>query len=122
MLNIRGVDEKLWVNEHEYQGGSFKTYAISVSSKDRNTGKWTNKAIKVKFSQKVSIPENLQSGDKFDFDGFLTLEKYTSREGAEVTSHIIMVTNASFNGMPLGYEEADVDADSFTSAEEDLPF
>jgi len=115
MYIFNGRDVMIWVNEHKTANGNFKTYAISISTKNKDTGEYTNKSMKVKFAKSVEVPENLQSKDKFDFEGFPTLETYTDKDGKQQVQIIVMITDAKFNGEQLGFDE-------MTQAEDDIPF
>lgn len=125
-INISGKNEKLWKNERQSRnGGTWFDYSISVSKKAQN-GNYVNAYMKVKFSSKLTIPSELPNGAQMDFDGFLTPDVYTDRNGQEVKRTMIMVTDVKFHDVHGddsydSYNDYD-GIDSFSQAEDDIPF
>ena len=125
-INISGKNEKLWKNERQSRnGGTWFDYSIGVSRKAQN-GNYVNAYMKVKFSSKLTIPNELPNGAQMDFEGFLTPDVYTDRNGQEVKRTMIMVTNVKFHDVhgDDGYDSyGDYDGiDSFSPADDDIPF
>lgn len=123
-INISGKNEKLWKNERQSRnGGTWFDYSIGVSKKGQD-GNYVNAYIKVKFSSKLTIPNELPNGAQMDFEGFLTPDVYTDRNGQEVKRTMIMVTQVKFHDI-YGDDNADDvynDVDDMAQAVDDIPF
>ena len=123
-INISGKNEKLWKNERQSRnGGTWFDYSISVSKKGQD-GNYVNAYMKVKFSSKLTIPNELPNGAQMDFEGFLTPDVYTDRNGQEVKRTMIMVTNVKFHDIYGDDNTDDVynDVDDMAQAADDIPF
>lgn len=123
-MDVKGEDVRLWVNEHKKQDGeTWYDYSVGVSKKDQD-GSYTTTYLKVRFVRAVHIPENLPNGVNMDFEGFLSVDKYTDRNGVEVKKPFIMVTKADFDIMPEPAAEryTDEEVSRFGSTEDDVPF
>lgn len=111
-MDVKGKDVKLWVNEYEKKdGGKFRTYSVSSSRKDAD-GKYMYAPMKVFFKKDIDV-SHVENGTPFDFEGFMTVDAYTNKDGKEVRNPAIMVTRADFG------ELGDT---GFAEAEEDIPF
>ena len=117
-ININGKNEKLWKNERVGKnGGTWFDYSISVSKKAQD-GNYVNSYMKVKFSSKLTIPNELPNGVQMDFEGFLTPDVYKDRSGQEVKRTMIMVTNVKFHDIHDDDSYDDFDGiDSYEQAE-----
>lgn len=121
-LDISGKNVKLWVNEHEGKnGGKFNSYAISVSRKLQN-GEYVNKSVRLTIGKEVYIPDNLGNGATIDFDGFLTLNVYTDRNGNEQREVQIYATSVDFNDLGTPTRNDVQEEYTFAEVEEDIPF
>lgn len=113
-IDITGKNVKLWVNNVQTRDGrSFPTYNIGIGKKNKD-GSFTNMYLKVRFGKDIHIPENIANGTQMDFDGFFTVDTYTNRNGEEVKTPAIFITNARFADS--------YDIDGFSQAEADIPF
>ncbi len=110
---------KIWRNDFEGQNGTFYTYKISVSKKNQDNS-WSNAYIKVKFAQSANAPEKISNGTIADFEGFLTVDTYKSKEGKEISQPLIMVMSLKIHDDEK-YEDIS-DVDNFEQAEEEIPF
>ena len=119
-MDVSGSNTRLWINEREGRdGNTWKDYSIGISKK-REDGEYDTLYLKVRFANKVSLPSTLQNGATMDFDGFLTVDKYTDKNGSEVKRPMVMVTRAGFGTRQPAPAQEEVDG--FTAAEEDIPF
>lgn len=110
---------KIWRKDYEGQNGTFYTYNISVSKKNKDDS-WSNAYLKVKFAQSANAPEKISNGTIADFEGFLTVDTFKNKEGKEVSQPMIMVM--SLNIQDEGQCEDISDVDSFEKAEDEIPF
>lgn len=122
-LDIKGKNVKLWVNEHDGRnGGKFYTYAVSVSRKGAD-GNYVNKSVRLVAGRDVTIPDGLISGTSVDFEGFLTLNLYTDKDGVDRSDISIFATSIHFNDFEYGgTEQLAMAEDSFANVEDDIPF
>lgn len=111
-MDIIGKNVKLWVNEREAADGTkFNTYSVSASRKDAD-GNYVYAPIKVFFKRDIDL-SNVESGMKFDFKGFDTVDVYTNKDGKEIRNPAIMIMQADFG---------EFNETAFREAEEDMPF
>lgn len=110
---------KIWRKDYEGQNGTFYTYNISVSKKNKDDS-WSNAYIKVKFAQSADAPEKISNGTIADFEGFLTVDTYKNKEGKEVSQPMIMVMTLNIHDDERYDDISDVD--SFEKAEDEIPF
>ena len=123
-IDVSGKNVKLWKNERQSRnGGTWFDYSIGIFKKAQD-GKYVNAYVKCKFSSKLSVPNELPNGASMDFEGFLTPDVYKDRNGQEVKRDMIMITQVKFHdvyGDDGGYDTYD-GVDSFSQAEDDIPF
>lgn len=87
-MNVIGKT-KIFVNEYEGQAGVVRSYLTSLGTKD-GTGAYLNCSLRVYFGKKNFPLEKLAklSTEKwYEFeihDGWLTVEKFTTKDGVEV--------------------------------------
>lgn len=119
-MDVTGNNVKLWKNEHAKQDGSkWFDYSVGVSKKKQD-GSYVNTYMKVKFGRDIFVPDELPNGTQVDFEGYLTVDHYTGREG-EVKKPMIMITSAKFHDLPDTKRDG-YDADGFSEAMDDIPF
>lgn len=120
-INVEAEDVRLWVNPHEREDGSkWYTYSISTSSKDKDTGEYTNKSLEVRMTRDVKLPEDIKNGETVTIRGSLSNRSFPGRDGEKRTEHMLWAQEVIFNRQkPLPKGEP---ADSFEQMEEDIPF
>lgn len=77
----------VYVNEIQTQNGSFKTYSIGVSSKDKD-GNWVNGFLPCNFRKGTDIANKSKITIS---NSFPTVRKYTDKTGTERTEIGIFV-------------------------------
>lgn len=132
-INVTGKSVKLWKKERPTRdGGTWNDYSVSVSKKDKDTGEYVNAYIKVRFGRDVVVPNEIPNGASMNFEGYLTPDIYNDKNGNLVKRDMIMITEVSFHDL-YGSDHAGVNyssatdayddiADSFSQAEDDIPF
>lgn len=124
-MNITGEDTRLWVNERQRADGSkWFDYSVGISKKTED-GHYVNTYMKVRFAKSVNIPTDLPNGTKMDYEGFITVDSYTDKEGNEVKRPMAMITKADFyieGQRPKTVEYSEDQIAGFSAAEEDVPF
>ena len=125
-INVSGSNVKLWKNERQGKNGNhWFDYSVGISKKAKD-GNYVNSYVRVKFSSKLGIPEDIPNGAQMDFEGFLTPDVYPDRNGQEVKRDMIVITEAKFHDLYQnddGYSgESYEGVDSFASAADDIPF
>lgn len=120
-FDILAEGAKLWVNEHKRNDGSvWRSFSTTVSSKDKDTGEYINKSLKVKMTRSVQLPEDLQNGRTVTIKGSLATERFFDREGQKREELFIWAHEVTFDiSTPTHKEEP---ADNFSAAEDDIPF
>lgn len=123
-MNVSGENAKLWINERTRADGStWNDYSIGVSKK-KEDGTYTSKYMKVRFAKSVNVPQGLPNGVSVDYNGFLTVDEYTDRDGNEVKNLMAMITEASFDySEPREERYTDEEVSRFGSIDDvDVPF
>ena len=108
-MEVSAKNAKIWRKDIEGKNGTFYKYSVSVSKKTQD-GKYVNAYIPVVFSKKSDAPEKIDNGALCDFEGFMSVESYTDREGVTRNTPQIVIMSALF------------EEDGFEQAEEELPF
>jgi hypothetical protein len=108
-MEIREEKAKIWRKDIEGKNGVFHKYSVSVSKKNQD-GKYVNAYIPVVFSKKADAPDKIENGALCDFEGFMSVESYTDRDGNVRNSPQIVIMSALF------------EEDGFEQAESEIPF
>ena len=108
-MEVSAKNAKIWRKDIEGKNGTFYRYSVSVSKKTQD-GKYVNAYIPVVFSKKSDAPEKIDNGALCDFEGFMSVESYTDREGVTRNTPQIVIMSALF------------EVDGFEQAEDEIPF
>lgn len=121
-MNVTDENARLWISERKRTDGSaWQDYSVSISKKTES-GDYVNTYIKVRFAKSVEVPEGLQNGVKMDYEGFVTVDTYTDKDGKEIKRPMVMITSASFD-IPKAIIHVPVEEIAgFQAAEDDIPF
>ena len=113
-MEVRAERAKLWRKDIEGKNGTFYKYSVSISKKTQD-GKWVNAYVPVVFSKKADAPERITNGALCNFEGFMSVESYTDREGNTRNTPQIVIMKVEFDDPTEG-------ADSFEQAMDEIPF
>lgn len=103
---------KIWRKDFVKDDGSeLHFYSISNSSQMQD-GSWINAYLPLYFTKNANAPERISNGAIADLDGFMSARKGKDGKG----ENVLVVTKVSFE------DETLAEVDSFTAAEEDIPF
>ena len=108
-MEVSAKKAKIWRKDIEGKNGTFHKYSVSVSKKTQD-GKYVNAYIPVVFSKKADAPEKIENGALCDFEGFMSVESYTDRDGNTRNTPQIVIMSALF------------EEDGFEQAESEIPF
>lgn len=108
-MEVSAKNAKIWRKDIEGKNGTFHKYSVSVSKKNQD-GKYVNAYIPVVFSKKADAPDKIENGALCDFEGFMSVESYTDREGNTRNTPQIVIMSALF------------EEDGFEQAETEIPF
>ncbi len=108
-MEVSAKNAKIWRKDIEGKNGTFHKYSVSVSKKTQD-GKYVNAYIPVVFSKKADAPDKIENGALCDFEGFMSVESYTDRDGNTRNTPQIVIMSALF------------EEDGFEQAEEEVPF
>lgn len=108
-MEVSAKGAKIWRKDIEGKNGTFHKYSVSVSKKTQD-GKYVNAYIPVVFSKKADAPDKIENGALCDFEGFMSVESYTDRDGNTRNTPQIVIMSALFEG------------DGFEQAEAEIPF
>ena len=109
-MDVRAEKAKIWRKDYKTKDGKeFYRYSVSVSKKTDDG--YVNAYIPVMFSKKSGAPEKIDNGALCAFEGFMSVDSYTNKEGNARNTPMIVIMKADFG-----------DADSFAEAEVDIPF
>lgn len=114
-MDVKETNARIWRKDIEGKNGTFHRYSVSVSKKDPD-GKYVNAYLPIVFSKKSEAPEKIKNGAICDFEGFISVESFTDRDGNKRNNPQIVVMKAEFK------EAATEEEDGFAEAEEDIPF
>lgn len=96
------------------------TYAIQVSRKEGDS--WVNKYKRIRFKGSPDIPNGTVVHIKHGFEALDTWVK----DGAEHSDIVLIATDYEYDGMKVAPKQSFMEMpdypDSFSAAEEDLPF
>lgn len=116
-MDVSGNKAKVWVNEHQKRdGGKWYDYNVGIGKKKQD-GSYINMYIKVKFAKELGLPEDIPNGTMMEnYEGYMTINDYTSREGETVKRPLVIITKADFPEL-----DADI-PDSYEQLDEQIPF
>lgn len=118
-INVEAENVRLWINEHKRSDGStWNTYSISTSSKDQEGG-FINKALEVRMTREVQIPNDIENGALVTIRGSLSNRAFTGKDGERRVEHMLWAHEIDFD---KPYELKGESADSFEKLDEDVPF
>lgn len=109
-MDVSEKRAKIWRKDIEGKNGTFYRYSVSVSRKTQD-GKYVNAYIPVVFSKKSDAPEKIENGAVCSFEGFISVDTYKDKDGVERNTPQIVIMSVKFDG-----------EDSFSEAEDDIPF
>lgn len=112
-MDIIEKNARIWRKDIEGKNGTFHKYSVGVSRKIDD--KYVNAYIPVVFSKRADAPEEIPNGTKCAIEGFMSVESYTDKDGHTRNTPQIVVMSVEFDDPTTG-------VDSFSQAEEDLPF
>ena len=112
-MEVSAKNAKIWRKDIEGKNGTFHKYSVGVSKKTQD-GKYVNAYIPVVFSKKADAPDEIPNGALCDFEGFMSVESYTDRDGNARNTPQIVIMSVEFDDPTIGT--------SFEEAESDLPF
>ena len=107
-MEVSAKNAKIWRKDIEGKNGTFHRYSVSVSKKTQD-GKYVNAYIPVVFSKRADAPDEIENGALCDFEGFMSVESYTDRDGNTRNTPQIVIMSALFDGD--GFAQADGDID-----------
>ena len=112
-MDIREPNARIWRKDIEGKNGTFYKYSIGVARKIDD--KYVHAYIPIVFSKKADAPEKIPNGAKASIEGFMSVDSYTDREGHTRNTPQIVV-------MSVEFDDPTVVVDSFSQAEEEIPF
>lgn len=113
-MDVIAKRAKIWRKDYEGKNGTFYKYSVGVSRKTQD-GKFVNAYIPVTFSKRADAPEKIDNGALCDFEGFMSVDSYTDKDGKTRNTPQIVVMSVEFDDPTVG-------VDSFEQAEEEMPF
>ena len=108
-MEVSAKNAKIWRKDIEGKNGTFHKYTVSIGKKTQD-GKYVNAYIPVVFSKKADAPDKIENGALCDFEGFMSVESYTDRDGNTRNTPQIVIMSALF------------EEDGFEQAEAEIPF
>lgn len=111
-MNVSEKNARIWRKDYEGKNGEYSRYSVGIRNKNPD-GTYITYYMPIKFSRKSGAPEKIENGAACDFEGFLSVEAYTNKNGDEVKQPQIIVMKAVFQTES---------ADSFEELEEQIPF
>lgn len=119
-MNVNEKNARIWRRDIQTKDGrEFYKYTVGISSKKQD-GSFTRAYLDIKFSKKAGAPSKIENGAKCDFEGFMTVESYTDKDGKEHSRPVIMVMKANFEDLQDN-DPADMGG-GFEQVDEPMPF
>ena len=112
-MEVSAKKAKIWRKDIEGKNGTFHKYTVGISKKTQD-GKFVNAYMPVVFSRKAEAPDEIPNGALCDFEGFMSVESYTDRDGNARNTPQIVIMSVEFDDPTIGT--------NFEEAESDLPF
>lgn len=112
-MEVKASKAKIWRKDIQTKNGSFPRYSVSVSRKMQD-GKFVNAYIPVMFSKRAEVGE-ISNGAMCSFEGFMSVDSYTDKEGNTRNTPQIVIMKVEFDDPAEG-------VDGFESAEDEIPF
>ena len=112
-MDVSAKKAKLWRKDIQGKNGTFHKYTVGISKKTQD-GKFVNAYMPVVFSRKAEAPDEIPNGALCDFEGFMSVESYTDRDGNARNTPQIVIMSVEFDDPTIGT--------SFEEAESELPF
>ena len=112
-MEVSAKKAKIWRKDIQGKNGVFHKYTVGISKKTQD-GKFVNAYMPVVFSRKAEAPDEIPNGALCDFEGFMSVESYTDRDGNARNTPQIVIMSVEFDDPTIGT--------SFEEAESDLPF
>ncbi len=109
-MDVGEKKAKIWRKDHEGKNGPWYSYTVSISRKN-DDGSYTNSYLPIRFTKRSGAPEKIENGAVCSIEGFMSVDSYKDKDGKEHNTPQIIVMSYEPDG-----------ADSFTEAEEDIPF
>lgn len=115
-MNVSEKNCRIWRKDFEGKNGTFHRYSISFRGKKADGSYTPYCYMDIKFSKKSGAPEKITNGATCEFEGFLSADSYTNKDGKEVVTPQIVVTKVKFDG------DAEDVGDNFEEMSEEIPF
>ena len=112
-MEVSAKKAKLWRKDIQGKNGVFHKYTVGISKKTQD-GKFVNAYMPVVFSRKAEAPDEIPNGALCDFEGFMSVESYTDRDGNARNTPQIVIMSVEFDDPTIGT--------SFEEAESEIPF
>ena len=112
-MEVSAKRAKLWRKDIQGKNGVFHKYTVGISKKTQD-GKFVNAYMPVVFSRKAEAPDEIPNGAMCDFEGFMSVESYTDRDGNARNTPQIVIMSVEFDDPTIGT--------SFEEAESEIPF
>lgn len=113
-MDVTAKKAKLWRKDIQGRNGTFHRYTVSINRKTQD-GKFVNAYMPVVFSKRAEAPDEIPNGALCDFEGFMSVDSYTDKDGNTRNTPQIVI-------MSIEFDDPTVGADGFEKAESDLPF
>ena len=112
-MEVSAKKAKLWRKDIQGKNGVFHKYTVGISKKTQD-GKFVNAYMPVVFSRKAETPDEIPNGALCEFEGFMSVESYTDRDGNARNTPQIVIMSVEFDDPTIGT--------SFEEAESEIPF
>ena len=113
-MEVSAKKAKIWRKDIQGAKGTWHKYSVSISTKTIG-GERKTIYMPIRFAQKSGAPEEIPNGAVCDFEGFMSVDYFDSKNGEEVKRPQIVVMKAEFEDPTEG-------VDSFEQAEIEIPF
>ena len=113
-MDVKAKKARIWRTEKKGVNGMWYRYSVSISTKSID-GERKTAYLPIIFAKRADAPEVIPNGAVCDFEGFMSVDYFDTKDGEEVRRPQIIVMKAEFADPTTG-------VDSFEKAEEEIPF
>lgn len=113
-MDVSAKKAKIWRKEYEGVNGKWHRYSIGISAKTID-GERKTVYIPIRFSKNSGAPDEIPNGAVCDFEGFMSVDFFDSKNGEEIKRPQVVV-------MKVEFEDPTTGVDSFEQAEIEIPF
>ena len=113
-MDVSAKKARIWRTEMKGVNGVWYRYSVGISRKTID-GERKTAYLPIRFAKQAEAPEEIPNGAMCDFEGFMSVDYFDSKNGEEIRRPEIVV-------MKVEFEDPTTGVDSFEQADVEIPF